>query len=150
VERLLADGGDDHLIGASGSQNLSGVAGNDTLEGREGNDILWGGTGEDTFVFREFGSGNADTIRDWGSGDTVALDNEVMAALGAEGDFADGDDRFAANASGTAQDGSDRVVYDTSSGQLYYDADGDGSGAAQLIATISGAPGLAASDIAVI
>ena len=150
VERLLADSGDDHLIGASGSQNLSGVAGNDTLEGREGNDILWGGTGEDTFVFREFGAANADTIRDWGGGDSIALDNEVMAALGADGDFAAGDARFVANSSGTAQDASDRVVYDTSSGELYYDADGNGAGAAQLIATISGAPGLAASDIAVI
>ena len=141
VERLLADSGDDHLVGTTGSQNLSGVA---------GNDILWGGTGEDTFVFRELGASNADTVRDWGSGDTVALDNEVMAALGVEGNFASGDARFVANASGTAQDGSDRVVYDTSSGELYYDADGNGAGAAQLIATISGAPGLAASDIAVI
>jgi hypothetical protein len=42
------------------------------------------------------------------------------------------------------------VVYDTSSGELYYDADGNGAGAAQLIATISGAPGLAASDISVV
>ena len=150
VERLLADSGDDHLIGTAGSQNLSGVAGNDTLEGGAGTDLLWGGTGEDTFVFREFGSGNADTIRDWGAGDTIALDNEVMAALGADGNFVAGDARFVANAAGTAQDGSDRVVYDTSSGELYYDADGNGIGAAQLIATISGAPGLAASDIAVI
>ena len=150
VERLLADSGDDHLIGSAGSQNLSGVAGNDTLEGGTGNDTLWGGAGEDTFVFRETGAADADAIRDWASVDTVALDNEVMAALGADGDFAAGDARFAANAAGTAQDGSDRVVYDTTSGQLYYDADGSGAGAGQLIATISGAPGLAASDISVI
>ena len=150
VERLLADSGDDHLVGAAGSQNLSGVAGDDVLEGGGGNDILWGGTGEDTFVFHEFGASNADTIRDWGGGDGVALDNEVMVALGADGDFVAGDARFVANAAGTAQDGSDRVVYDTSSGELYYDADGSGAGAAQLIATISGAPGLAASDISVI
>ena len=42
----------------------------------------------------------------------------------------------------------DRVVYDSASGNLYYDADGSGSGAAQLIATLSGP--LAAGDIAVI
>lgn len=150
VERLLADSGDDHLIGAGGAQNLSGVAGDDTLEGRGGSDILWGGTGEDTFVFRELGAANADTIRDWNGGDSIALDNEVMVALGADGDFVAGDTRFVANAAGTAQDGSDRVVYDTTSGELYYDADGSGAGAAQLIATISGAPGLAANDISVI
>src|SRR6185503_15917288 len=36
----------------------------------------------------------------------------------------------------------------TSSGQLWYDADGNGSGSAQLIATLAGAPTLAATDIA--
>jgi Ca2+-binding RTX toxin-like protein len=42
------------------------------------------------------------------------------------------------------------VIYNTSTGQLYYDADGSGAGASQLIATLSGAPGLTATDIAVI
>ena len=51
---------------------------------------------------------------------------------------------------GAAHDSNDRVLYNTSTGQLYYDADGSGSGAAQLIATISGNPTIAATDIAVI
>jgi Ca2+-binding RTX toxin-like protein len=91
-------------------------------------------------------------MRDFASGqDTIALDNEVMTALGADGDFGATDGRFhaAAGATGGA-DANDRVVYNTSTGQLYYDADGSGSGAAQLVGTLSGAPGLAASDIAVI
>jgi Ca2+-binding RTX toxin-like protein len=151
VERVVATHADDHLIGASGAQNLSGVGGNDILEGRTGNDWLWGGGGNDTFVFREHGSTNADNIGDFAAGlDTIALDNAVMIALGADGDFATGDGRFTANGSGTAQDGGDRVVYNTSTGQLYYDADGSGGGASQLIATLSGAPGLTATDIAVI
>ena len=35
-------------------------------------------------------------------------------------------------------------------GKLYYDADGTGPSAPQLIATLSGAPALTASDITVI
>ncbi|MGQ0652250.1 MAG: hypothetical protein ACT4P4_08300 [Betaproteobacteria bacterium] len=42
------------------------------------------------------------------------------------------------------------MIYDTSTGGVYYDADGSGSGAAVLFATLQGAPALAASDITVI
>ena len=42
------------------------------------------------------------------------------------------------------------MVYNTSTGSLYYDADGSGAGAAQLIATFQGAPGVVATDIFVI
>ncbi len=151
IERVLGGDGGDLLIGGGGGQNLSGRSGSDTLEGTTGNDTLWGGGGDDGFVFREMGSANADRISDFVSGsDDILLDDAAFTAIGAMGGFAAGDGRFAANASGTAQDASDRVVYDTSSGELYYDADGSGGGAAELIATISGAPGLAATDIAVI
>jgi serralysin len=90
-------------------------------------------------------------VRDWAAGsDKVALDNSPMSALGATGNFASGDARFKANSTGTATDTNDRVVYNTSTGSLYYDADGSGSGAAQLIATFSGNPAVAATDIVVI
>src|SRR5205085_9255433 len=66
------------------------------------------------------------------------------------GDFVAGDARFyaAAGASG-GHDADDRVVYDISNGNLWYDADGSGSGAAQLLGTLQGAPALAAPDIKV-
>ena len=44
---------------------------------------------------------------------------------------------------------SDRVIYDTSSGRLYYDADGDGSGAAELVATLRDQPLLTATKLLV-
>ena len=149
---MLAGNGNDVRTGASGAQNLSGRAGSDTLEGGAGNDWLWGGGDDDTFIFRETGMANDDDIGDFSSGsDTIALDNAVMAALGAEGAFGAGDDRFffGAGASGGA-DAEDRVVYNTTTGELYYDADGSGGGGAELIATLQGAPGLAAADISVI
>src|SRR6185503_18817782 len=97
------------------------------------------------------GSANADQITDFLSGsDKIVLDAEVMDALGASGDFAAGDARFwaAAGAIG-GHDADDRVIYNTTTRQIFYDADGSGSGAAQLIATLQSGATLAATDIVV-
>ena len=151
VERVVAGNFNDSLAGSAGSQTFAGQAGADTLWGAGGVDTLWGGGGADTFIFRETGSANADSVRDFASGtDKVALDNSPMSALGAMGNFAAGDARFWSSSTGTAHDANDRVIYNTSTGRLYYDADGNGSGAAQIIATFQGAPGVAATDITVI
>ena len=151
IERAVTGNFNDSLTGNAAGQTLTGQGGADTLWGAGGIDTLWGGAGADRFIFRETGSANADSVRDWASGsDKVALDNSPMSALGATGNFASGDARFKANSTGTATDTNDRVVYNTSTGSLYYDADGSGSGAAQLIATFSGNPAVAATDIVVI
>jgi Ca2+-binding RTX toxin-like protein len=152
IERVLAGNGNDHLIGGAGAQNLSGRAGADTLEGGAGNDWLWGGGGglENQYVFREIGTANADQLGDFISGaDKIVLDASVMTALGAEGNFAAGDARFAANTSGTAQDASDRVIYETDTRQIWYDPDGNGAAARQLIATLQSGATLTATDIVV-
>jgi hypothetical protein len=78
------------------------------------------------------------------------LDDAAFTAIGAMGNFAAGDARFKANSGGTATDTNDRVVFNTSTGQLYYDADGSGAGAAQLIATVQTGATVAATDIVVI
>ena len=49
-----------------------------------------------------------------------------------------------------AADGNDRIVYNAATGQLFYDADGNGAGAALLFATLQGAPALTAADFLVI
>jgi Ca2+-binding RTX toxin-like protein len=79
------------------------------------------------------------------------LDRVAFGAVGTGGPLAAGDGRFRSGAGVTSgQDANDRVVYDTSTGNLYYDADGSGAGASQLIVTISGHPALTATDITVI
>jgi len=152
IERVWGGDGNDSLSGTAAADSFSARGGNDSLAGGGGIDTLWGGAGADTFVFRETGTVNADTIGDWTSNsDTLALDNATMTALGANGDFVAGDARFAAGAGFTSgRDASDRVVYNTTTGSLYYDADGSGAGAAQLIATFTGNPAIAATDITVI
>ena len=49
-----------------------------------------------------------------------------------------------------ALDADDRIIYNTSNGGLYYDADGVGGQAAVQFATLSGVPPLTAADFIVI
>jgi Ca2+-binding RTX toxin-like protein len=150
IERVLGGNGADSLFGAAGNQNLSARGGDDTLAGGVGVDTLWGGIGADRFFFRDTGVANADSVADFASGsDKIVLDASVMTALGANGNFAASDARFAANATGVAQDADDRVIFNTSTGQVFYDADGTGSGAAVLLATLQTGATLAATDIVV-
>ena len=150
IERVWAGDGGDSLTGTAGGDSFSARAGFDTLAGGSGVDTLWGGTGGDTFIFRETGTANADTIGDWASGsDKLLLDGTVMAALGVSGNFATGDARFKANSTGTATDADDRVLYNTATQQVFYDADGNGAGAKLLIATLQSGATLVATDIMV-
>jgi Ca2+-binding RTX toxin-like protein len=50
----------------------------------------------------------------------------------------------------SAHDASDRLIYNTSTGDLYYDADGTGAKAAILVAHLTGNPVLIYSDIQII
>ena len=141
------------LNGYAGPDSLRGLAGNDVLNGALGKDTLSGGGGEDTFVFAHaLSPANVDTIRDFSSGiDRIRLDDDVFSALSAG--TALSDEQFHSGAGATAaHDASDRIVYDTSSGALYYDADGIDGVAAIRFAVLgtTSHPALAASDFVVV
>ena len=72
-----------------------------------------------------------------------------MSALGATGNFAAGDARFGANSTGTAHGRKRPGHLQHHNGQVWYDADGNGAGARQLIATLQSGATLVATDIAV-
>jgi Ca2+-binding RTX toxin-like protein len=152
IENALGGNFGDRITGNAAANYFRGSNGDDTLNGAAGNDRLQGDAGSDTFVFDAIGTANSDTVIGFASAaDKLHLENAVMTAIGAEGNFAAGDVRFWAATGATAgHDANDRIVYNTSTGNLYYDADGSGAGAAQLIATLQGNPGIAATDIAVI
>jgi Ca2+-binding RTX toxin-like protein len=140
-----------HLVGTGGRDRLTGTSGEDTLEGAAGLDTLTGAGGGDSFVFRQSGNSNFDRITDFSAADSLLLDDAAFTRIGAAGDFAAGDDRFFAAAGAQAgADAEGRIVYNTSNGYLWYDADGSGAGGQQLIAILQGAPTLSASDITVI
>lgn len=129
--------GDDALYGGGGDDFIFGGAGNDLLDGGAGSDLLRGGNGNDTFRFNDaLDATNIDRIADFNvAKDLIQLGNTVMAALGSAGALAAA--AFSAGADATAQDASDRILYDIDGGQLWYDADGDGSDAAIQIAWLS-------------
>src|SRR5207248_2023335 len=97
------------------------------------------------------GSGDTDLVIDFTSGsDELGFDTAAFPAIGQIGNLFAGDERFYAAAGATSgHDSTDRIVYNTSTGQVFYDADGSGAGAAQLLVTLQGAPSLAATDIIV-
>jgi Ca2+-binding RTX toxin-like protein len=141
-------------VGATTALNLTGNDLQQYLLGNAGgSDVLVGYGGVDTFQFTSaletspVGPGNLDTIVDFVSGtDKIALDDAVFAAIGSLGALAPG-----AFVTGTAAgDADDRIIYDSATGQIFYDADGSGSGHAIWFATLQSAPALAASDIIVI
>jgi serralysin len=144
------------LTGNSAVNTLKGESGNDILNGGLGNDILTGGTGVDYFDFTSVlnGTTNVDTITDFNRvDDFIRLDNAVMAGLGST----TGALTSAAFVSGAgrtkALDASDRIIYNTSTGDLYYDADGVGGlNAIQvaLIGTSSSRPVLDHTDFLII
>ncbi len=151
VENLVGGAFGDTIFGNSSANFLYGGGGNDVLGGVGGNDTLEGGAGTDYYMFQGAvpSAGNADTIVGFSSGsERIYLDGRWHAGLGTEGQFSAGDARFRSGAGvNSAQDSTDRVVYNTTTGQLWYDADGAGGAAAALIATLPGAPSLAATDI---
>ncbi len=139
------------LTGNSGANILNGGAGVDTLFGGVGNDTLVGGAGRDSFVFNTAlnGTTNKDTITDFtATDDIIKLENGIYTKLATVGTLAM--DNFYASATGVAHDANDYIVYNTASGILSYDADGNGAGSAIAFATLVGHPTISYTNFAVI
>ena len=151
ADTMKGQPGNDWLLGSAGNDILDGGIGGDLLNGGAGSDRLTGGAGADVFDFNAAlkAAGNVDRITDLNvAEDMIQLDQTVFSALaiGAPPTRA-----FHAGAGVTAaHDHTDRIVYDTSSGNLYYDADGAGGLAAIQFATLAAKPAISAADFFVI
>jgi Ca2+-binding RTX toxin-like protein len=131
------------LSGGVGADILTGGGGADDLFGGVGSDDLSGGTGGDRFRFDTAldGSSNVDEILDFNvADDSLYLDRDIFTGIGGEGALAAG----AFRAGSSALDADDRVLYDSATGQIRYDADGAGGVEAILFATVT--PGLALTN----
>ena len=153
MEGVIGTNFNDTLNGSSLADVLMGGGGNDTINGGLGNDTLSGGNDNDTFVFDTplDATNNVDAILDFNanSADKIQLDKTIFSALevGASLD----PEHFAANEGGNAVDGDDYVLYDSATGNLYYDADATGSGSKVLFATLTVIDGtLDSSDFRVV
>jgi uncharacterized protein (TIGR01370 family) len=135
------------FTGSTIGNSLIGNAGANVLDGKGGDDVLLGLGGADTFRFSTTpGTGNIDVIQDFVHGtDKIALDDAVFTML-APGALAAG----AFVVGSAAADADDRIVYNSATGQLFYDADGNGAGSMVQFASLVGTPTLTASDFTVI
>jgi Ca2+-binding RTX toxin-like protein len=157
---MNGQGGNDILSGLGGSDVLRGGDGDDTLNGGSGDDSLWGGRGADRFTFGEnfrtftTGSMGQDTIHDFNGteNDRITLSKSTFGLSSSSLSFFNGFSNtreFAvvsrpADVNGSAA----RIVYDSSTGGLYYNQNGSfaGLGSGGLFATLSNRPTLSATN----
>lgn len=149
ARRHLTGGAGDNRIDITGraAAIIEAGAGDDTIAGGLGADTIRGGAGADVFLFdTAIGGKNVDRIVDFGGRDRVNLDHDVFTALKV------GDLPASAfkDISAGRVDANDRILYEHTSGKLFYDADGRGGQAAVLIATFANEPRLDADDFRVV
>jgi Ca2+-binding RTX toxin-like protein len=144
------------LSGGSGNDALLGGAGDDTLAGGTGANRLSGEAGSDVFLFDTApDAANRTTLTDFVHQlDELHLDDDVFSAFdaGQSGALAASAFRSGAGANAAA-DADDRIVYNTTSGALYYDADGTGTARAAVQFAVLGTtahPVLTAADFVIV
>lgn len=131
-------------FGNSSSNTLTGSTGDNFFFGGLGNDTVTSGSGYDTFVFSTaIGPTNVDTITDFSvDNDTVLLSRAIFSSAGALGKLAAG----AFNTGAAASDASDRIMYNSTTGAVIYDSDGNGVGVAVQFATLGTGLTLTSAD----
>ena len=131
---LRHDGRDQRALKRPGGSNQIG--------GSAGNDTLIGGAGSDTFLLDNSNGVSFDVITDFVSG----VDQFELAYGGFNLGYGQlQSTAFVSGAGITSGDGSAQMIYNTNTGDLYYE-DGLNADAAVQIATLIGVPTLSASD----
>jgi serralysin len=137
------------LTGNAAANTLNGGAGADILIGGAGNDVLIGGAGSDVFKFESISlntSVDIDVITDFLSSqlDSIWLSGTIFSIL--ENGVLN-ETNFVSGISAVALDDTDHIIYNSGTGALYYDADGNGALVSIQFATLVGSPSLQASDV---
>ena len=145
---LAGQDGNDALIGLGGNDAIAGGNGSDTLAGGAGNDTLSGDAGADYFLFNAALSATTNVDQIYGFtvlDDTILLQNTIFTQAGPIGTLA----ASAFHIGTSANDASDRIIYDNNSGYLSYDSDGTGAAAAVKFALLIGIPSIDHNDFIV-
>jgi Ca2+-binding RTX toxin-like protein len=143
VERLTLTG--------SGNVNATGNSLDNVIAGNSGNNTLSGASGADNFWFNTAlnAATNVDHVTDFAAVDTINLENAVFTSLTTTGTLSAS--AFVSGAGLTsAQDADDRIVYNTATGALFYDADGAGGAAAVQFAILDNHAALTNADFVVV
>jgi Ca2+-binding RTX toxin-like protein len=142
------------LLGLVGNDTLVGGAGNDTLLGGLGSDYLRGGNGADEFVFgapsEPFNSLDVDKVRDFTGFDKLVLSKATFSALTSAigSGFTTASEFAIVNKDTDAATSSAIIVYNSTSGSLFYNSNGAAAGfgitpsSGGIFARLTGNPGL--------
>jgi Ca2+-binding RTX toxin-like protein len=136
---------DNNIQGGNGNDILNAGDGNDTLNDGSGNDTLTGSDGADQFVFdAKTGNTNIDTIADFTTGtDKIVLEHAIFKKL----PLTVMSDQLIIGIA--AIDSNDYLIYNSTSGILFYDADGSGKDKAVGIALIGTTLNLTPDDFVI-
>jgi Ca2+-binding RTX toxin-like protein len=135
----------DQLRGGGGNDVISGLAGDDRIVGGAGADTMTGGLDNDTFVF-DSAPNAVDTITDFdasgsvASGDSIELSLAIFTALTTSAGSTLSASEFATFNGGGAGEtvaAGVHVIYDSATGNLYYDANGGDSLGRTLVGTLT-------------
>ncbi|MQX22943.1 calcium-binding protein [Sinorhizobium meliloti] len=161
IERLALIGNDvingtgnalnNKLTGNNAANTIDGADGNDFIDGGLGNDTLIGSAGLDTFFFNTAldAALNVDTVSDLSvADDTIRLENGVFTAILTTGVLPTA--HFASNTTGFAEDLDDRIIYQSDTGKLFYDSNGNAAGGSVHFATLSANLALTSADFFVV
>jgi serralysin len=139
-DSLFGGAGNDRLFGGLGNDRLFGGLNNDLLAGGAGNDDLFADSGRETIVFNTALNAANNVDRIWffnanlTTGDVIRLDPTIFGALGTT---VDASEFRAYSGVLTNQDANDHLLFDRVTGNLLYDADGNGAGAAIRFANVN-------------
>jgi Ca2+-binding RTX toxin-like protein/subtilisin family serine protease len=161
-DKLYGEAGNDYLLGGNGLDYLDGGNDSDLLNGWNGNDSLLGGSGNDTLVG---GAGN-DTLTGGAGIDRFAF-NSRNERIDRIADFKVVDDTINVSAAGfgggltanaflsaaqfiigtAATTASQRFIYNSTNGGLFFDSDGIGSVAQLQISSLGTGLAMTNADI---
>ena len=158
--KITDTGGATKLTGSALGDLIIGGTGNDTLVGGLGIDTLTGGKGNDLFVFnsKPNSTSNIDKLTDFvHDKDHLQFSKTIFTGIRTTAGTSDGKtlnvSEFVSSTKATSgTTANSHLIYNSTSGTLYYDADGIGGGAAVKLAILGTTthPVLTASDILII
>ncbi len=146
VEGVVGGVGNDAIIGNAQANYLYGIGGNDYIDGRGGNDFLNGGAGADRFRFSsQLGTNNIDRIADFTVGtDDALLQSSIFSSIGTTLDASE------LRIGSAAVDANDFIIYNSATGALSYDSNGNASGGLTQFATLNAGLALTVGDFVMV
>jgi Ca2+-binding RTX toxin-like protein len=151
VENLTGSAFGDSLVGSTAANSIKGGEGNDRITGGRAADTLRGGSGNDAFVYTALNEAG-DNVLDFsstgaGNNDRLEFEGDAFGGLTAGVITAS---MFQSSAAASAQTAAARFLFETDTGVLRFDADGQGGADAIIVATLQAGATMSFNDILIL